>query len=663
MGSFISKLALDRPARWMGIFLFSAAVLLYAKTFRYGYAWDDAIVIEENDRVKAGFSGLPDHWVKHNSDRLMDQYGYRPVVMTTFGLEYALLGPMPGFSHFVNAVLYGLLCVMVFMVLRRLLPKVGIWVVFGTSMLYLLHPLHVEAVANIKSRDEILAFLFALASCWMALRFYDSGKWKHLFLAVLAFFLGFLSKESAVAMLPLIGFAILIQPGNMRKKVLYLLPLPLMAMAVMGILRWAEASTVDQAVTAGAGIFQENLGLGNPILGASNDSLSLPTACTLFLRYLKEFFWPWPLVYYSGYDHIALSDWAQPIVWWSLSAIGTWLVAAFAWLRRDKSLMVGWLFFVGYLMLYGHFLRPLADLMADRFMLAASLGVCLLTVWTVARLLGVCRPVLDHLPQATAVQLRRFKLRKVVFAVLIGAFGLVLGYRTLDRMSVWKDNLTLFSTDIPHLDRCARCHVHYAGALLDRYQKKGGTPAQAAEIEREYRKAFAISPWVYYGRIELAQFLYNQQRFADGIEVMKTASALFPDQARPLYFLGYGEYFQQSYAAAAQHLRQSMEMAPSRHDAPYFLAWALFFGGKADEAIAVAESSIARFPDDDKFWDALSDFHFGSNAPEAGFKVLKDGIAKFHSKLLYEKMIQRSIESGQSDAADRYRMEMAKWLH
>ena len=94
----------------------------------------------------------------------------------------------------------------------------------------------------------------------------------------------------------------------------------------------------------------------------------------------------------------------------------------------------------------------------------------------------------------------------------------------------------------------------------------------------------------------------------EGVEVMKACQRQFPEAPRAYYFLGYGQYFQGKYADAVQNLQKSVEMAPLRQDAPYFLAWALYFEGKPEEAIESALNSIAKFPQNDQFRDALSDF-------------------------------------------------------
>ncbi|MBL0017657.1 MAG: glycosyltransferase family 39 protein [Bacteroidetes bacterium] len=201
-----------------GLIVFVMAVLLYAKTGSFGYAWDDAIVITENPRVQQGFAHLGSHWELHNSGTLADQNGYRPVVMTSFAFEYGLFGANPGISHLLNAVFYGILCWLVFVVLTRLFPGKGLGFHFLISLVFTMHPLHVEAVANIKSRDEIFSMAFSMVSLLLLLRFYEHRKPLALLGSLLAFAFAFLSKESALAFLAVMGVTILMQQGTMRKK-------------------------------------------------------------------------------------------------------------------------------------------------------------------------------------------------------------------------------------------------------------------------------------------------------------------------------------------------------------------------------------------------------------------------------------------------------------
>lgn len=93
-------------------------VLQYADTFQFDYAWDDAIVILENDRVQKGFEGIPEVFRNIKSDEIQHRYGYRPITLMSFAIDVGLWGMDPKPAHVVNVLLYALGCVLLFRFLR-----------------------------------------------------------------------------------------------------------------------------------------------------------------------------------------------------------------------------------------------------------------------------------------------------------------------------------------------------------------------------------------------------------------------------------------------------------------------------------------------------------------------------------------------------------------
>src|SRR4051812_15570108 len=100
--------------------LFLLAFLVFANTLNHEYTWDDSIVITENTRVQKGFKGIPDLFLKRNSDYKEDKYGYRPIVLTSFAIEYGIFGLNPKPGHFMNVLYFALLCMIMYKVLRKI---------------------------------------------------------------------------------------------------------------------------------------------------------------------------------------------------------------------------------------------------------------------------------------------------------------------------------------------------------------------------------------------------------------------------------------------------------------------------------------------------------------------------------------------------------------
>ena len=89
---------------------------------------------------------------------------YRPVTLSTFAIGKSLYNNNTAVEHFINVLLFALSGCVLFRLLNIWLKKYHIYILLCCVILFILHPIHTEVVANIKSRDEILALLFALLS-------------------------------------------------------------------------------------------------------------------------------------------------------------------------------------------------------------------------------------------------------------------------------------------------------------------------------------------------------------------------------------------------------------------------------------------------------------------------------------------------------------------
>ena len=149
------------------IFIF--ALVVYANTLVNDYTQDDAIVLTDNMYTQQGFKGIPGlltkdtffgFFKKEGKDKLVSGGRYRPLTPIIFAIEHQFFGNNPMASHFINIILFGILCVVLYKVLLLLFvekeyKKIQYIIPFFAALLFLSHPIHTEAVANIKGRDEI----------------------------------------------------------------------------------------------------------------------------------------------------------------------------------------------------------------------------------------------------------------------------------------------------------------------------------------------------------------------------------------------------------------------------------------------------------------------------------------------------------------------------
>ena len=138
------------------------AALIYSGSYGHDFAYDDLAVVKENRFVMKGSDGIGDilnTQYFEGYDPNTNARAYRPVSLVTYALEYEYFGQNPRVHHFVNILLYALTSIVLLLALLQMLNRYHWSLAFMTTLLFVVHPVHVDVVANIKSRDELIGFL------------------------------------------------------------------------------------------------------------------------------------------------------------------------------------------------------------------------------------------------------------------------------------------------------------------------------------------------------------------------------------------------------------------------------------------------------------------------------------------------------------------------
>ena len=236
---------MDKKLYALIVFVFGFA--LYANTLFNDYNLDDELVTRNHQVTSKGWNVLKFNFDAFNSVELQDssfsqklkyfmpvifrvpyyqdnagfKYEYRPIVFASFALEHALFSKKDmingsevetdsaAISHFINILLYSLLCTLLFFILCNLFKTYNIIFPFIICLMFTAYPMHTEVVASIKNRDEILALIFGLLSLKFSLDYAENNKVISL-LWVLVFFLsGILSKPTTISFALLIPLCII----------------------------------------------------------------------------------------------------------------------------------------------------------------------------------------------------------------------------------------------------------------------------------------------------------------------------------------------------------------------------------------------------------------------------------------------------------------------
>lgn len=385
--------------------LIALALVLYGLTLGFGYLQDDQLVIWDNDFVQKGFAGLRQIFAHdsllgyYKDPKLLVEGGrYRPFPLATYAMEIGLFGKdHPGIGHFINVLLYGSSGVLIYRILSGLFPVSDngsrfFNLPFLAAVIFMLHPLHVEVVANIKGRDEILALLGSLGALYFTLKYFDTARNKHLLYAGLCFFLGLLSKENTITFLAIIPLSLWmfskVPAGRIGASAIVLL----LASALFILIRYkALGYMVNQVKPLDTLVF-------NPFFGMNGAE----KMATIFLSlgwYIKLLFVPHPLTHdYYPYHvpKINWSDWRAGMSLLLYALMALWAI----WQMRKaraadagstqpatRSLIPAYsiLYFILTISIVSNIFVDTSTFLNERLAYMPSLGFCLLLAWFLAQ--------------------------------------------------------------------------------------------------------------------------------------------------------------------------------------------------------------------------------------------------------------------------------------
>lgn len=192
------------------LFLVFAVVLVFGNTLFNGYNYDDNLVTINHPYTSKGLKAIGKIFTSSYYTNQADiKFGYRPMVHLSFAIEHQLFGQKPQVSHLFNLLIY-LGCVLAFFkVVANWFGEKGLQLAFFATLLFAVHPVHAEAVASIKNRDELLAFWLAMLAFIQLNKFTVKQQWWRMILAMVLFSVALLSKKSVYPLVFLVPLVLL----------------------------------------------------------------------------------------------------------------------------------------------------------------------------------------------------------------------------------------------------------------------------------------------------------------------------------------------------------------------------------------------------------------------------------------------------------------------
>ena len=568
--------------------------LLYANSIQNGYALDDEMYTTENKFVQEGLKGIPeivttDAFLGYRGAHALAVLGgrYRPLSIITFAIEHDISGDNPHVSHAINILLYALSGVVLFMTLRILQrtpegdgshPSVALI----ASLLFVAHPVHTEAVANIKGRDEILSLLLSLLSLYTLVKYVNSRKIGFLILSSLVFFLALFSKENAVTFIGAIALALCFFTNADGKRILSAVVPLMLAAGAFFILRQHFAGRTEPAEITEV--------LNNAYVYATPSQKYATIAYTLG-RYLLLLVFPHPLTHDYSFNQISLTDWGHleaivPFIVYL--AIGLYAVGNS---RKKAAITFGIFYYFITLSIVSNIFFPIGTTMAERFLFMPSVGFVLL----LAVFLG----------NVSRFASSRFNLNSTYLLTLISmAIVSAYGCKTISRNLQWKDNLTLFSADVENSPNSAKVHAGFAEELL-RASKKEIDPLKKNSLQERsllhFRRALEIHPTFADAEINLGVLLADQGKTDEAIACYSGALRSRPGDAMAHFDLATALQKQGHVNQAIEHYSEALRLEPDYAEAHGNLGITLFEQGRIGEAIDHYSEALRIKPD---LWQA-----------------------------------------------------------
>ena len=559
------------PDRWLlAAGLAAITLAAFAAVRRYGYvSVDDHIYVTGNAQVLAGLTWSSVAWAFTTTHANF----WHPLTWLSLMLDVQLFGVNPGAIHVTSLMLHLASTLALFAALSRMTGRPGPSAF--VAALFAVHPLHVESVAWISQRKDVLSTFFMVLAIWSYAVYVDRRR---------------LGRPSLAASLGVLGLFAL---GLMAKPMLVTLPFVLLLLDWWPLGRASRPSGGEGGRTARAAAWRSRLPLvveKLPLFGLAGASAvvaflaqqhggavgglqsfplmgRLANALHSYIAYIGQMFWPVGLVAFYPYPQVAA---VWPAIAALLALVAVTAAVAYA-ARRHSYLAVGWLWYVGTLLPVSGLVQVGSHAMADRYTYVPLIGLFVMVAWGAADLAG------------------RARLPRGVLAGASCAALLACTVLTTAQVGTWKDSVALWQ--------------HALDVMPDNYYAHNGLGLELGkqgrngEARAEFIEASRLAPGFPNGHNNLGLLLANENRPDEAVAEFRKALDLNPDYVQAHINLGNALLKTRKTEEALAHYAEAVRVAPDSAEARTDLGNALLETAQPDAAIEQLREAVARHPD------------------------------------------------------------------
>jgi hypothetical protein len=500
--------------------------------------------------------------------------------------------------------------ILLFLFLDQLFDQKRTSAVFIASLLFALHPIHTEVVANIKSRDELLCFFFAFLCLNVFMKYVRSGKINQLIWGSFCFFLALLSKETVITFLAVIPLIFFFYRNENKKRSIYITISVVFTAIIFLSVRFSVLYSYQAHYISDLDFIDNALSKQ----GLSPES-RIATAILILGYNIKLLFVPYPLLSDYSYNTIPFTHFSDPLVLLTLCVyifLAIFSIKSLFKNRKDPYAF-GILFFLITISLFSNIPFLIGTTMGERLLFFPSVGFCLSVAFLIEK----------SLSKTTEKSLGIMKNKRI--AGIIIPICLVYAILTIDRNGYWLDNYTLYTADAKKSPNNSKLNYLVGYELQKNMINKENDPINKKKLIEE------------------------------GIEYFKKAINIYPEYTAAHTILGYLYYLDSKSDSAEVYDKRAIALDPKNSDAMNNLACVYFSNKLYPEAIELYKNASEIKPD---FVDAYANIgicKLNTHEYDSAIFYSKKALSLDHSyKKSYVVLATTYKITGNTDSAKKY---------
>jgi tetratricopeptide (TPR) repeat protein len=592
----------------ISICLAAAIIAIYWPVYKYDFVkYDDGDYVTANTNIQSGLNSRSLGWAFTTNFAS----NWHPITWLSLMLDYQLFKGWAGGYHLVNVLFHIVNTILLFYVLMRMTGAV--WPSAFVAAAFALHPLHVESVAWISERKDVLSTFFWLLTMWAYVKYCRCvavpatakrtpgtglGAKYYYLLAVAFFVLGLMAKPMLVT-LPFVLLLLDYWPLQRKfSKWLLIEKIPFFICSFISCVITYIAQQKGGSVVA---------------IKSFGPAIRINNAIVAYIMYIAKMFWPSRLAVLYPHPGDSLSA-AKIIICAALLAL---ISVSFIYLgRRRRYFTVGWLWYLGTLVPVIGLVQVGAQAMADRYAYMTLTGLFIIIAFGAKEF-------------SAKWHNRNFILGGLAIVVLTGWT-----FTAYEQLKYWKDNLSLFGHTLAVTENNPLILEDYANSLgelgqfdqsIEQFKKlleiepnsaqvytnlgctflDAGKPQQAIE---QFKLAIKYKPDLAQAYYNLAHALRSEDKKEESVSYYMQAVKVKPDYVKAWLDLAITLNELGKYDQAIEAFHKVLELNPGNVYAHGYLGLALGAAGRTDEAIQEIRFVLSVKPDDSEMYRYLGIF-------------------------------------------------------